>query len=83
MSRHYKYQDDLIDRLAQEWIKGWHLKVRKEIHGLKNKSQAAYIAASVCLYLLVFDEETNYATDGTQGESGKFLNYINPNNRSE
>lgn len=63
----YKYQTGFANELAVKWEAGNHGEVRNVIRGLKNKAQAAYIAAFVALML---GEEQGY----------KFLDYMHPNN---
>ena len=51
MSSQYKYQEDFAAGLARQVIEGAGLSVRLTIRSLKNKSQAAYIAAQVASIL--------------------------------
>lgn len=51
MSRNYKHQEDFAARLAASSAEGRHQHVRAVITTLKNKAQAAYIAALVCACL--------------------------------
>lgn len=67
MSTAYKHQEEFAASLAQRWLYGAEKpEVRRIIRGLKNKAQAAYIAASVL-----------HAIDGKT----EFLRYLHPDNK--
>lgn len=67
----YKYQEQFASELYTSWLNGNHSDVRTKIRNLKNKAQAAYIAAHVAT-LLAND-------DGQQAVS--FCVFIHPNNQ--
>jgi lauroyl/myristoyl acyltransferase len=66
----YKYQEEFAEQLAKEWVAGDYNGVRTKIRNLKNKAQAAYIAARVTLNLEVIQHE--HARD--------FVGTMHPNN---
>jgi hypothetical protein len=70
MSTTMKYQEQFAHELAQRWIEGQHEHVRLTIRGLKNKPQAAYIAAATALFIRVEDKD-----------AAEFVAFIHPNNR--
>lgn len=63
----YKYQAEFAQELTESWLNGNREYVRLTIRQLKNKAQAAYIAASV-------------ATNLTPDHASAFVNFIHPNN---
>ena len=67
----FKYQEQFASELTEAWLAGKRVHVRTTIRNLKNKAQAAYIAASVATQL--------------QGHSLNkalaFVEFIHPNNR--
>lgn len=65
----FKYQEQFASELTEEWIAGKREHVRTVIRNLKNKAQAAYIAARVTLNLM--EEGKAFA--------GDFCNFIHPN----
>lgn len=67
MSTQYKYQESFAAALAKSWVDGKHDYVRTTIRGLKNKAQAAFIAAEICRHL-----QPNVAYI--------FCEYLHPNN---
>lgn len=73
MSINYKYQDALTIDLTTQWVAGNREQVRERIRTLKNKAQAAYIAASVMWQLMHYKDGSKDATD--------FLHFIHPNER--
>jgi hypothetical protein len=60
----FKYQEDFAKELSQSWVNGNKEYVRTTIRGLKNKAQAAYIAAAVQSRLV----------------GGDFVAFMHPNN---
>lgn len=82
MSTKYKHQEEFALSLAQRWLcKAERPEVRRIIRTLKNKAQAAYIAARVAYELI---DNTRYESD--DGEiccdpeaAGEFLAYLHPN----
>jgi hypothetical protein len=67
----FKYQEEFAAQLTKEWVAGDYSGVRTKIRNLKNKSQAAYIAAKVTLNLVAVQHE--HARD--------FVGTMNPNNQ--
>jgi hypothetical protein len=63
----FKYQATFSAELVTKWKAGQHAEVRNVIRGLKNKAQAAYIAARVAVLL-------------DHDEAWKFIDFIDPNN---
>jgi hypothetical protein len=63
-----KYQTTFAAELMTKWLAGQHSEVRRIIRGLKNKSQAAYIAARIAVIL-------------DKDEAWKFVDYMDPNNK--
>ena len=63
----FKYQAMFAAELVTKWNAGQHSEVRNVIRGLKNKAQAAYIAARVAVIL-------------GSDEGWKFIDYMDPNN---
>ncbi|WP_020469646.1 hypothetical protein [Zavarzinella formosa] len=51
MSTTYRYQEEFSAELTQAWLAGKQEHVRLTIRQLKNKAQAAYIAAMVAVNL--------------------------------
>lgn len=70
MSTTYKYQEQFAHQLAAEWLNGDQSGVRSKIRQLKNKAQAAYIAAQVTMYLL----------DKSHGDATHFVEFMHPSN---
>lgn len=62
----FKYQIGFANELAVKFEQGNHAEVRNVIRGLKNKAQAAYIAAFVAMQL---GEEQGW----------KFVDFMDPN----
>lgn len=62
----FKYQATFSAELAAKWNAGQHSEVRRIIRNLKNKSQAAYIAARVAVVL-------------DHNEAWKFVDFMDPN----
>jgi hypothetical protein len=62
----FKYQAIFSAELVTKWNAGQQSEVRNVIRGLKNKAQAAYIAARVAVLL---DHE----------EGWKFVDFMDPN----
>ena len=73
MSTEYKRQEHFAHDLAMRWLKGDYEFVRHTIRTLKNKAQAAYIAARIILLLVTIDDQED--TETTE----HFLNFIHPN----
>ncbi len=71
MSTHYRYQEKFAFDLTTKWLAGQHSEVRIIIRHLKNKAQAAFIAASVAVHLNIEDHR----------ESQEFLAFIHPNQK--
>lgn len=67
----YKYQEQFASELSESWLNGNREYVRNTIRQLKNKAQAAYIAAHVTFLLILNDN----ALDAQQ-----FVSFIHPNN---
>lgn len=70
----FKYQEAFATELTEAWLAGKHEQVRLTIRGLKNKAQAAYIAAKLTVNLV----------EGTRDDAGNhladdFVNFIHPN----
>ena len=65
----YKYQEEFASELTQAWLAGNREHVRTTIRNLKNKAQAAYIAARVAVNLV--EEGKAFA--------GDFVTFIHPN----
>lgn len=65
-----KYQEQFAEELATSWIAGNRAYVRTTIRNLKNKAQAAYVAAQVALEL---------NSDGGDGGAA-FARFMHPNN---
>lgn len=63
----YKYQEQFAQELAESWLNGNKSHVRTTIRNLKNKAQAAFIAASV--------------TDMLGDDAVAFVAFIHPNNQ--
>lgn len=61
----FKYQEEFAQELATSWRNGNREYVRTTIRNLKNKAQAAYIAAAVQGNLV----------------GGDFIAFMHPNNR--
>jgi len=73
MSATYKHQGEFALTLARDWLHGGtRPEVRKKIRGLKNKAQAAYIAARI-VYLLM--QELGHV------EAQSFLYFIHPDRK--
>ena len=70
MSTTYKYQEQFSKDLTAKWLAGQRTEVRIIIRQLKNKAQAAYIAAAIVLNL--FDQ-------GKDDRAGDFVAFIHPN----
>ena len=75
MSSQYKYQEQFAHELYESWLNGNKEHVRLTIRGLKNKAQAAYIAAAVCAFLASDD------ANGGLSAACAFNAFIHPNNR--
>lgn len=71
MSTTYRYQQEFANELTQKWLDGKHEYVRITIRQLKNKAQAAYIAARVAFLL-----QTHH---GESGAAEAFVEFIHPN----
>ena len=67
----FKYQEEFAQQLTAEWVAGDYSGVRTKIRSLKNKAQAAYIAARVTLNLNEVQHE--HARD--------FVGTMHPNNQ--
>jgi len=65
----FKYQGEFAAELTEKWLAGNHTQVKLTIRQLKNKAQAAYIAARVTL---------NLATENNE-QAKDFVEYIHPN----
>ena len=76
MSTTYKYQEQFSADLAAKWLAGQRSEVRITIRQLKNKAQAAYIAAAVALNL--FDHGSKHDGNGFV-LTADFVNFIHPN----
>jgi hypothetical protein len=63
----FKYQDEFAAEMTTAWKDGKQEHVRTVIRGLKNKAQAAFIAAQVTL---------NLSPDGLAAE---FVAFMHPN----
>ncbi|OWK35449.1 hypothetical protein [Fimbriiglobus ruber] len=63
----FKHQAIFSAELVTKWNAGQHAEVRNVIRGLKNKAQAAYIAARVAILL-------------GQDEAWSFIDFMDPNN---
>lgn len=69
---HFKYQEDFAQQLTTEWLNGDYSGVRTKIRNLKNKAQAAYIAAHIAAAL----------THGLNKDAGlEFVQFLHPNNQ--
>jgi hypothetical protein len=64
-----KYQAEFAAELTEKWLAGNHEQVKMTIRQLKNKAQAAYIAARVTL---------NLTTEANE-QAKSFVEYIHPN----
>lgn len=71
----FKYQETFADDLTQAWLDGKGEHVRTVIRNLKNKAQAAYIAAQVAANL-----RESFTEDGEE-HAGLFADFMHPNNR--
>ncbi len=67
----YKYQEQFANELAESWLNGNREHVRSTIRNLKNKAQAAYIAAQLAVNLM----------DVERYEADCFSAFMHPNNR--
>jgi hypothetical protein len=65
----FKYQSEFASDLTAKWLAGQRSEVRIIIRQLKNKAQAAFIAAQVAINLL--EEGKAFAQD--------FASFIHPN----
>ena len=65
----FKYQEQFASELTEAWLAGKREHVRTVIRNLKNKAQAAYIAAQVTVNLV--DEGKAFA--------GDFAIFMHPN----
>jgi DNA polymerase III delta subunit len=65
----FKYQEQFASELTEAWLAGKREHVRTTIRNLKNKAQAAYIAAQVAANLV--EEGKAFA--------GDFVIFIHPN----
>lgn len=71
MSTLYKHQDDFADQLAQRWLyRADRPDIRRTIRALKNKAQAAYIAARMTFVFM---------SRGEHVECQSFLYFMHPN----
>lgn len=66
----YKYQEQFALDLAESYMNGNREHVRSTIRNLKNKAQAAYIAAAVALYI-----------NASSKDAAGFVAFIHPNNQ--
>lgn len=66
----FKYQEDFAADLTNKWLAGHESEVRITIRQLKNKSQAAYIAARVTL---------NLNENGDFFAMARFVDFMHPN----
>lgn len=62
----FKYQAIFSAEMVTKWNAGQHSEVRRVIRNLKNKPQAAYIAARVAVLL-------------DHDEAWKFIDFMDPN----
>lgn len=62
----YKYQEEFVAQLITEWMNGDNTGVRTKIRNLKNKAQAAYIAAAIAQQL---------------DDAEEFVTFMHPNNQ--
>lgn len=65
----YKHQETFAHELSESWMNGNREHVRLTIRGLKNKAQAAYIAAAVALFI-----------NASSQDAAAFVAFIHPNN---
>lgn len=65
----FKYQEQFSADLAKAWLEGKREHVRTVIRNLKNRAQAAYIAAKVAANL------------AASNEAYVFAEFMHPNNR--
>lgn len=65
----FKYQEQFASELTEAWLDGKREHVRTTIRNLKNKAQAAYIAAQIAVNLV--EEGKAFA--------GDFVIFIHPN----
>jgi hypothetical protein len=72
MSTEYRYQEQFAADLAAKWLAGHHSEVRITIRQLKNKAQAAYIAAEVACNLIALTDDDS---------ADQFAQFIHPNNQ--
>lgn len=68
----YKYQEQFAYELSDSWLAGNHKHVRITIRQLKNKAQAAYIAAHVAMLLTLVKDDYKAA--------GQFVALMHPDN---
>lgn len=73
MSKIYKDQEIFAANLTSMWVNGNRESVRRVIRTLKNKAQAAYVAAAVMWQLKHYEDKGTAAHD--------FLYFIHPNNK--
>lgn len=65
----YKYQEEFALELSESYINGNREHVRSTIRNLKNKTQAAHIAAATALYI-----------NASSKDAAEFVAFIHPNN---
>lgn len=68
----YKYGEQFARDMAAQWLNGNRKHIRTTIRNLRNKAQAAFIAASVALELTHSDVDRFTAAD--------FVRFMHPNN---
>lgn len=75
----FKYQEQFAQELIESWINGNLSHVRTTIHNLKNKAQAAYIAAYIAAELTSLDWR-NASNNVMSSHALAFTRFMHPNN---
>ena len=68
----FKYQTEFSNDLTAAWREGKQEHVRTVIRNLKNKAQAAYIAAAIVIIFCAGEDRDNATT---------FVDFMHPNNK--